>query len=130
MRYSETNVARAVADLLSEKSLSEAQAIRGLISFLRKRRWLGRSEKILAALNRHLSAEVGRMTISATTARPLSATLTRDLQTRAAILFPGKTLDFIFREDRSLIGGFRLETEDARYDASLARSLRQLAQSL
>ncbi|MEP7162320.1 MAG: F0F1 ATP synthase subunit delta [Candidatus Moraniibacteriota bacterium] len=130
MRISERQLAEAVAELLQEKKETKELVFQNLIAFLRRKRLLRRTGKIVESLEKYLNEKEGRLPVIVTTATALSSAEQNKVEKEARMLFPGKKLMLTFREKAALLGGIRIETENTRYDATLSRSLEKLAQTL
>jgi len=71
----------------------------------------------------------GRVEVQVRTATPLSGDV-RDLVTRRLELLLGKRVSLVVRQDESLIGGLVIRVGDMVYDASVARGLSRLRESV
>lgn len=130
MRLSETQIVRAVTDLLKEKKGSEERLLQNVMGFLKKKRLLRNHRKIVAALEREIDGSEGRVRVTVLSARTLESSEQMLVKEKVVELFPGKKTELRYREKPNLIGGISLETDDVRYDATLSRALRLLSQSL
>jgi len=61
--------------------------------------------------------------VKLTTAVPMADSLKTSIQSKVAAFMPADTIDLVTATDEELIGGFVLEVEDKRFDASVRKSL-------
>lgn len=131
MRLLPTKIASAVLALHEEGGEAHDLA-RNLVAFLKRKRSL----KLLAATQQHLEKLLdearGRQRVTVVSAQPLDQAIKHLVQEKAQSIFgtKGKTVELMFVEDPALIGGVRLFTEDAQYDFSLSRALKELKRQL
>ncbi len=132
MRIAEAQLVRAIGELSHTKSMGTIELSKTVKKFLIRRRLTKRTRKILRALELYEDEEKGKVVVQATTARPLSPETKRVVEEKVVTLFgKGKEkTQVVFHEDKTIIGGVRLETRDSRYDFSLNRSLDELRKSL
>lgn len=130
MRLTETQIVRAVTELIREKKVEDVDLIENVVGFLKKRRLLGSERKIIAALEREIDRMENRVRVTVLSARTLDARERTQVSERLAVLFPKKKLELQYREKSDLIGGIAFETDDIRYDATLSRSLQLLSHQL
>lgn len=121
----------AEAYVQAAQAVGEKKAAAGLAELLRHARKEALLPEILSALEAKLARESGEVSLAITTAAPLSENLREALASKARALFPeAKTLRTEYREDPEILGGFRIDGPEARYDATVATSLSQLARRI
>lgn len=132
MRIAEAQLVRAAGELQKEGVVSGPALAGAFGRFLRRKRLVRRSGRIVRALDAYAETESGIVAVTATSARPLSESEQKRVETTAAELLgkSGQRVAIEFREDSAVIGGLRLETSDTRYDSTIARGLRKLHTSL
>lgn len=132
MRLVPTHIAAALIELEESRTLSSKQAVASLVAYLSRKRSLHLLPRITSAVERMLARRHRQVSVVATTARPVDVAthklITREAQERFAQA--GETVTVDFQEDRSLLGGVRLSTEDIQYDFTLGRRLRELRSQL
>ena len=84
---------------------------------------LSQLPRILGALERLEDADQG---IVSATARVSRSQLSSQLEAAAKTLLGSKKVRLAIAEDKELIGGFVLETEDRRWDVSVKKQLQNL----
>lgn len=131
MRLLPTKIAEAVLDL-DRDGLKGSDLAKSLTDFLRRKRSLKLLSPTIRALERALGEREGRVTVQVTSAQALDRELQVLVRNKAQTLFgqDGKQVEAFFHEDRSLLGGVRLATEDTQYDFSLNRTLKELKRQL
>lgn len=71
-------------------------------------------------------AELGTMSATVTTARPLDTALRTQVEHYVASLSGAESVELIEVVDPAIKGGIVIETPDKRYDASISSKLKQL----
>lgn len=132
MRIVEAQLVRAVDELQKEGVITGATLARALGQFIRQHQLGRRAGKILRALDTYGQTESDVTVITATSARILSSMEQKRIEVSAARLLGKEECQVAieFHVDPTVIGGVRLETSDTRYDATVARNLRELSASL
>jgi len=132
MRIAEAQLVRAAGELQKEGVIAGTDLARAFACFLHQKRLSRRAGKILRALDQYVEKESGVVAATATSARALSDSERQRVVATAAELLgnPGRQVAIEFCEDPGVIGGLRLETGDTRYDATVARAIRELRSSL
>lgn len=132
MRIAEAQLVRAAGELQKEGVVTGAGLASAFGRFLRRKRLGRRAGKVLRALDAYVESESGVIAVRVTTARSLSEAQRKQIEVSATGLLgkPGRQVAIEFHEDPAVIGGFRLETNDTRYDCTVARGLRELHTSL
>ena len=87
-----------------------------------------RSKELVLEVAR-LQAEQGRLWVSLTTARPLSAKLTQTIEKYLKTATKAKELEIESKVRPEMIGGILVETADQRLDAPIAARLRRFVQA-
>ena len=132
MRIAEAKLVQAVGELQQEGRVTGAALARAFGAFLRWKRLMHRGGKISRALAAYTQEQSGIIPVHVTSAHSLAPAEQARVKQDAARLLgkAGHTTAVEFRQDQALIGGLRLETSDARYDATIARGIKELRKSL
>jgi F0F1-type ATP synthase delta subunit len=132
MRIAEAQLARAVYELAKEDKIRREAVILATLGLLRRRKFARRTGKLVRALEEYVERETRSISVTITTAFAADAARRTVLEKLAERLFrrEGERLALSFAEDRTAIGGPRLESRDVRYDFSLARTLSRLRKTL
>jgi F0F1-type ATP synthase delta subunit len=118
MKVSARQYAEALLSLSQELPKGELAARFG--AYLARRKEARRLPEIAAELERLDRKRTGRTLVRVTTARKLTAKERERLSEEAQRLFPeAETLDFHFSENKALLGGFVIETDEVRFDRSV-----------
>lgn len=128
----ETQLVRAIGELSTEKQLHGKDLAKAVKSFLVRKRLTKRVGKIVRALATYEANVAQLIPVQATTAHHPTRGLQETIEAKAQELFGGKgeKTKVTFQEDKTLLGGVRLETRDTRYDFSLSRTLLDVRKSL
>ncbi len=124
---SNNDIAKAIYLSMKGKNASNlSEALKNATSFLSRKRLLGRSERILASLEKIVNEDTGRLEVSAASATPLKEEDRKYLKEILKKRYGEK--EFIFKEkiDEGLIGGVRLKIKDEVIDLTLRRKIDKL----
>lgn len=132
MRIAEAQLVRAAGELAKEGVLKSSEIAESVIRLLRRRRMSRRLGKVERALTTYTEQESKVLSVLVTSARDLEGAEREEIAKKATMLLGKSDWKAVleFRVDPSLIGGFRIETSDVRYDQSVSRALRELHKSL
>lgn len=123
--------AEALGELTANASQEETAGIAENLFGLLKRR--GEEKKmgaIVQYLEKNEAAKAGRLSVTVVTAYEAEPE-TRVLLTRQAEqIFPDKKIELRYEVDRTMIGGALFRTDETLYDATLAREVQTLKNSL
>ena len=124
MKTSRTQLARIVADGMSDGSFDRQKA-KELAAYLLEERRTGDVMPLLRDVQR-LRTQAGVVEVVAYSAHELTKPMLDRIETEATRLYPhAKQVLVTHRRDTTLIGGIRLEFADYRLDLSVAGELRK-----
>lgn len=128
MRLSQTQYAEALYELL--KDGKEKEVLKRFQAYLTRRgemkKWLGILRAVVEKAEQHEKI----LHLSVTTRFPLDESGKKIIAKHAKSLYPDKEFIWEYQVDEGVIGGFRLQTKDTRYDTTLREQLRQFSQTL
>lgn len=132
MRIAEAQLARAIGMLEEAGAMSGAELAQAIRQFMTRKRLLKRSTKMARAMEVYEQARTRVVPVRVTVSHAFPVELKHTLEEQAQALLGSERekVAVTFYEDKSLLGGVKFETDDTRYDFSLARSLHQLRKSL
>ncbi len=100
------------------------------VSFLNRRRLLGKSAAIIKSLERIINAELGVMEVKATVAQKLDDKTKLDLVHILKHKYKVKEVKIVERIDENVLGGMKLEMNDEVLDLTLKNKIRKLSAHL
>lgn len=128
MRLSVEQYALALQELSQKDGV--AQTLTNFRAFLKRKGEESRLPSILTALLEREEESRGVLTLDVYTKHTASEETKKNVQRKAEELFPGKKVTLEYKEDIQVLGGFRLQGKDVQYDQSLAKTLKNISQTL
>ncbi len=128
MRPTVSQYARALEELQAE--MKPHALVESLKGWLRRRGEEKKFPLILKALERRLLAEEKKLMVTAVTAHELDHSTEATIMKKAKELFPHQMIELESRIEKEVVGGVKLQTEEALYDATVRTSLKLLKNSL
>ncbi len=126
-KISTKQVAQAIYSSAKDKSGAELEyALGNCVEFLAKKNLLSKAPEILRHLENISDAEQNILRAKVLSRVPLNKTATDTVKNLLKTRHKTKTPALEWREDKSLIGGMRIETEDEVLDLSLKNKINQL----
>lgn len=124
MKVSRRVLARYVATQLQTGS-DRKKVVAALAAYVVEHRLKGELELILADVATYL-ARLGHVEATVTTARPLDASLRKDVLEYVSHMEGVSDVSITEQVDPALLGGIVIETPRKRFDASVATKLKRL----
>jgi F-type H+-transporting ATPase subunit delta len=128
MRLSVEQYAEALTELSQKADVR--QVLVNFHAFLKRRGEESRLPDILRAIQSKEEGQGNAMTLTVFTRHDASGETKSNIQKKAESLFPGKKITLEYKNDESVIGGFRLQGKENSYDATIANTLKNISQSL
>lgn len=128
---SNNDIARAIYLASKDKPHSEQASLsKQTVEFLARKHLLGKSEDILARLEKIIHAENGVVVAKVSTAQRLSTKEKHDLGHILAKRYSAKEVKLEEHIDERLLGGFRVEVNDEVIDLTLRDRMDKLQEYL
>lgn len=126
-KYSTKQIAEAIyASVKNKRGKELAQALADATEFLAKRNLLSKAPEILRHLQNEIHNDKKIVSAKIRASRPLTAATKAVVKRALKRRYGAKEVSFDFAEDKSLIGGIRIEARDEVIDLSLKSKLDQL----
>lgn len=126
-KISTKTVAEAIYSSAKNKTGAELEhALQNAVEFLAKKNLIGKASEILACIERISDAEQNILRAKILSKAPLTKILTDKVENLLKARYKTKTPALQWKEDKSLVGGVRIETENEVLDLSLKNKLNQL----
>lgn len=120
-------LARTVAEKLVSEPTRRQHWLQSLAAYMVDHKMTDDAELIIKDIVREVFEQSGQLLVSATTARPLTDSLRQDLIKTVRQATGAKQVVLDEHVDPAIIGGFIARTPDAELDASVQKTLQQLA---
>jgi F-type H+-transporting ATPase subunit delta len=128
---SNNDIARAVYLATKDKSTAEmADVSKKVVTFLSKRRLLGKSKNILVELGKMVNKEEGRIVAKVYSAIPLDLKMRAYLEQAIKKRYSATHVVLNERVDSGLVGGVRIEVNDELIDLSIKNRIYKLQEYL
>ncbi len=126
-KLSTKNVAEAIYATAKNKSGTELEhALKMSVEFLAKKNLLSKAPEILKNLEQLLDTEHNILRARVLSRKPLSKKATEEVEGLLKKRYKSKDTVLEWMEDKTLIGGMRIETNNEIIDMSLKNKLNQL----
>ncbi len=126
-KLSTKQVAEAIYASAKNKTGAElSSALQNAVEFLAKKNLLGKAPEIIRHVKRISDAEHGILRAKVLSKTPLTKTETAKVESLLEKRHKGKGAVLEWKEDKGLLGGIRIETEDEVLDLSLKNKVNQL----
>lgn len=128
---SNNNIARAIYLELKGKEQKEQPVIFAkVISFLSRKRLLGKSQDILSRLSKIINEEEGRIVAKISSKTILDEKTKHELRNALAQRYKAKEVDLILNTDEKLLGGYKIEVNDEIIDLTTKNKISKLQEYL
>ena len=126
-RNSTKHIAEAIYQTAKNKSgVQLEQAIKMSVEFLAKKNLLSKGPEILKYMEHFFDAENNIVRAKVSSKNPLTKTETGKIESLLTARYKTKTPAIEWKEDKTLIGGVRIEAKDEVIDLSLKNKVNQL----
>lgn len=105
-------------------------SIKKIITFLHKRRLIGRSKEILEELEKHIDKREGVMRMKVSSADTFPNIKKADLESKMKDKYKVSKIESTYLEDKSLLGGVKIEIGEDIMDMTYRNKLNQLEKHL
>ena len=130
-KISTKNVAGAIYASAKDKSGAELNtALKMAVEFLAKKNLLSEAPQILQDMEQISDTEQGILRARVLSRKPLTKKATDEVESLLTNRYKSKSHVLEWKENKSLIGGVRIETKDEVIDMSLKNKLNQLQNHL
>ena len=127
MKLSTKNVAEAIYATAKNKSGSELEHVLKMsVEFLAKKNLLSKASEILKHLEQLSDTEHDILRAKVLSRKPLTKKATDEVESLLKKRYKSKDTVLEWKEDKTLIGGVRIETNEEVIDMSLRNKLNQL----
>ncbi len=122
---------RILARTIAQKLVAEPQRrhywLKALAAYMVQHKMTDDCDLLVKDIIREIFAQSGQLLVTATTARPLTDALRKDLSHTLRQVTGAQHVVLDEHVDPSIVGGFVARTPDAELDASIRTTLQQLA---
>lgn len=126
-KISTKQIAEAIYSSAKNKGGAELDhVLKNAVDFLAKKNLLSKSPEILRHLEHISDAETNTLRAKVLSKNPLTKKMSDQVENFLKKRYETKTPALQWQEDKTLIGGMRIETEDEILDLSLKNKLNQL----
>jgi len=130
-KISTKNIIEAIDKETSGKSGVELNSsIKKIVSFLHKRRLLGRSKEILEELEKYIDKREGVLRMKVSSADTFPNAKKSDLESKMKDKYKAQKIESTYLEDKSLLGGVKIEIGEDVLDMTYRNKLNQLEKHL
>lgn len=130
-KISTKNIIEAIEEETRGKSGNDLHAsLKNIVKFLQNRKLLSKSKEILEALERKIDAKEGIVKIKVKTAKLISESRRKEIEHEIRERYKAKHIQGIYLEDKSLLGGMRIEVGEEVIDTTYRNKLNQLEKHL
>jgi F-type H+-transporting ATPase subunit delta len=120
-------LARTIAQKLVSEPTRHKHWLKMLAAYMVHHKMTDDTDLLVKDIVREVFAQSGQLLVSATTARPLTDSLRKDLTETLRDATGAKHVVLEEHVDPTIVGGFVARTPDAELDASVRTTLQQLA---
>ncbi len=126
-KISTSNIAKALYASLKDKSGSELdQAVKNAVEFLAKKNLIGKAPEILKKIAKIQNTDLNIVSAKIISKDLLQTQATDDIKSALKKRYKVDDVVLDFKEDKTLIGGIRIEAKDEVIDLSLKNKLNKL----
>lgn len=120
-------LARTIAEKLAAEPVKQRHVMKMLAAYIIDQHLENEVDLLLKDIIRELFTISGQLLVSATTARPLTDALRKELTASLRAATGAKSIVLEEHVDPALVGGFVAKTPDGELDASIRTQLQHLA---